>query len=184
MKLVRMQKVRDGRYLKNYNLTYLNKTGAEKEYEIVSRRELEGPNDLGSKSSGVSIVIIKDDKLLMLKEFRMGVNQVIFNLVAGMLEDGETIEECIIREVYEETGLHVKKIKDILPPAFAAVAISDMVTNLVFVEAEGELADHSSDNEQIEADFYDREEIKQLLNTEKFSSRCQMIAYFFMKSIL
>ncbi len=182
MKLIKMQKVKDGRYLKNYILTYLNKSGREKEYEIVSRRELTGPEDLGSKSSGVSIVIVRDNKLLLLREFRMGVNQVIYNLVAGMTEEGETLEECIRREVYEETGLHVKRIIDILPPSFAAVAISDMLTNLVFAEAEGELCDHTSANEQIEAAFYTREEVQVLLETKKFSSRCQMIAYFFSKN--
>lgn len=35
-----MEKVRDGRYLKNYELTYQNKAGKEKKYEIVSRKEL------------------------------------------------------------------------------------------------------------------------------------------------
>ena len=34
MKLLHMEKVKDGRYLKNYELTYLNKAGREKKYEI------------------------------------------------------------------------------------------------------------------------------------------------------
>ena len=67
----------------------------------------------------------------------------------------------------------------ILPPSFAAVAISDTTTYIALVEAEGEFGDHSSENEQIEAKFYDREEVKQLLETESFSSRAQLAAYFF-----
>jgi len=47
------------------------------------------------------------------------------------------------------------------------------------VEAEGSIDDHTSDNEQIEAKFYTKEEIRQLLETEPFSSRAQMAAYFF-----
>ena len=96
-----------------------------------------------------------------------------------MLEEGERIEECISRELYEETGLHVGKIINILPPSFAAVAISDTTTYIAFVEAEGDFEDHSSENEQIEAAFYSREEVKELLETESFSSRAQMAAYFF-----
>nr|WP_304578638.1 NUDIX hydrolase [uncultured Acetatifactor sp.] len=179
MELTKFEKVRDGKYLKNYELTYRNKAGREKKYEMVSRRELAGIEDVGGKPSGVSIVATYGDRMLLLHEFRMGVNRTIYNLCAGMLEPGESIEECVARELYEETGLKVKKIKKILPPSFAAVAISDTTTYIAFVEAEGDFEDHTSENEQIEARFYTKEEIKRLLKTESFSSRAQMAAYFF-----
>lgn len=179
MELLKLEKVKDGKYLKNYEITYRNKSGREKKYEMVSRRELSGVEDIGGKPSGVSIIATCRDKLLLLHEFRMGVNRTVYNLCAGMLEPDETIEECIARELYEETGLHIKRIKKILPPSFAAVAISDTTTYIAFVEAEGLFEDHTSENEQIEAKFYDREEVKKLLETEPFSSRAQMAAYFF-----
>ena len=179
MELTKFEKVRDGKYLKNYELTYRNKAGREKKYEMVSRRELAGIEDVGGKPSGVSIVATYGDRMLLLHEFRMGVNRTLYNLCAGMLEPGESIEECVARELYEETGLKVRKIKKILPPSFAAVAISDTTTYIAFVEAEGDFEDHTSENEQIEARFYTKEEIKRLLETESFSSRAQMAAYFF-----
>ncbi|WMC92808.1 NUDIX hydrolase [Kineothrix sp. MB12-C1] len=181
MEFIKMEKVRDGKYLKNYELTYLNKAGREKTYEIVSRKELNSVQDIGSNVSGLSIVAINDGKLLLLKEFRMGINKSIYNLCAGMMEDGETVEECIARELYEETGLLVKRIIDILPASYAAVAISDMKTHIAFVEVQGEFADNSSDNEMIEARFYTKEEVERLLQTEEFSSRAQVISYFFTK---
>lgn len=179
MEFLRFEKVKDGKYLKNYEITYLNKSGHEKKYEIVSRRELQGIEDVGGKPSGVSIVATCEGKLLLLHEFRMGVNRTVYNLCAGMLEAGEPIEDCISRELFEETGLHVRAIKKILPPSFAAVAISDTTTYIAFVEAEGNFEDHTSENEQIDANFYTREEVSRLLETEPFSSRAQMAAYFF-----
>ncbi len=203
MQLLNFQKVKDGKYLKNYELTYLNKAGKEKKYEMVSRRELNCTEDIGKNPSGVSIVatcqnmhhndakLHCDAKLLLLHEFRMGVNKTIYNLCAGMIEPGESIEDCISRELYEETGLKVKKIKKILPPSFAAVAISDTMTYIAFVEIDetslpneaSYLENHSSDNEQIEAAFYTRDEVKKLLETEPFSSRAQMAAYFFAEQV-
>ncbi|MBP3458476.1 MAG: NUDIX hydrolase [Lachnospiraceae bacterium] len=182
MKLLGIEKVRDGKYLKNYELTYLNKAGREKKYEIVSRSEISDTESLGSSVSGLSIVVICQDKLLLLREFRMGINRTIYNLCAGLLEPGESVEECIERELYEETGLKLKRIIDIMPPSFAAVAISDIQTRIAIVEAEGEFSDHTSDNEQIHAAFYTKEECAQLLKTAEFSSRSQMIAYFFTKN--
>lgn len=184
MQFIKMEKVKDGKYLKNYELTYLNKAGKEKKYEIVSRKELSAPEDIGKKVSGLSIAAVNDGKLLLLKEFRMGINRTIYNLCAGMLEEGETIEECVARELYEETGLSVKRIIDILPASYAAVAISDTKTHIVFAEAEGAFEDHTSDNEMIEARFYTKDEVKELLQTAEFSSRAQIIAYFYTKGLL
>ena len=64
MKLIKLEKVRNGKYLKNYELTYQNKAGKEKKYEIVSRKELENAEDLGRQISGVSIIAFRQDKLL------------------------------------------------------------------------------------------------------------------------
>lgn len=179
MKLISMEKVREGKYLKNYELTYENKNGKEKKYEIISRKNLESVEDLGKHSSGVSIIATKDDKFLLLHEFRMGVNKRIYNLCAGMQEAGESIDECIARELYEETGLKLKTINLILPPSYAAVAISDTKTHIAFVEVEGDIEDHTSENEEIEAGFYSKDEVKELLQNFEFSSRAQMAAYYF-----
>lgn len=183
MDFIKLEKVKDGKYLKNYELTYLNKVGREKTYEIVSRKELNEITDLGQKVSGVSIVATMGDKLLLLHEFRMGVNKWVYNLCAGMLEENETMEDCISRELYEETGLRVVNIKSILPPSYSAVAISDLKTQIAFVEVTGELEDHSSENERITAGLYTKNEVINLLENEEFSSRAQIVAHFFVHSV-
>lgn len=180
MKLKHITKVKDGKYLKNYELEYENKSGKSKKFEIVSHSEISSAEELGTKVSGVSIVALYEGKLLLLKEFRMGVNRYIYNLCAGMKEKGETIEETIKRELHEETGLDVNEIVDILPPSYAAVAITDVQTQIAIVKADGSLSDEFlSDNEEIEAGFYTKEDVKNLLQNEKFSSRAQVMAYFF-----
>ena len=182
MELLGMKKVRDSRYLKNYELTYLNKAGKEKVYEIVSHRDMTDPSELGEKISGFSIAAYSGDKMLLLREFRMGVNRYVYNLCAGMIEPGETDEECIARELFEESGLKIKKIDRILPPAYAAVAISDIANRIAFVETEGTISDeHTSANEDIKARFYSSDELRRLLETEPFTSRCQIAVYLFLQ---
>ena len=179
MELLKLEKIKDGKYLKNYELTYRNKIGKEKKYEIVSRGDIAGPEAIGKRVSGVSIVAYHEDKMLLLRQFRMGVNRFVYNLCAGMLEEGESLEECIQRELYEETGLSVGRIRAILPPSFAAVAFSDVKTQIAFVEVNGTFEDHTSANEQITAGFYTKGQVRELLETEEFSSRAQIAAYFF-----
>lgn len=179
MQLLKLEKVHDGKYLKNYELTYLNKEGKEKKFEMVSRKEITSKEQLGARPSGVSIVAYQDDKIMLLREFRMSINKSVYNLCAGMLEKGETLEQCIERELYEETGLRVKKVLKILPPSFAAVGFSDTTTYFAFVETEGEIADNTSANEKIVPCFFTKDEVAKLLETEEFSSRSQMAAYYF-----
>ena len=69
MKLKSLSKVKDGKYLKNYELEYENKNGKSKKYEIVSRSEITSVDELGEKINGVSIVVFYENKLLLLKEF-------------------------------------------------------------------------------------------------------------------
>ena len=80
---------------------------------MVSFNEMEDVSQLGNKTNGISIAATVDGKLLLLKEFRMAVGRTVFNLCAGMMESGETVEACIKRELYEEVGLTVRHIKKI-----------------------------------------------------------------------
>ena len=185
MKLLSMKKQYDGTWLHGYELTYENLAGREKTFEMVSRNALNDPSEIGARVSGVTIVAWKDDRLLLLKEFRMSINRTIYNLCAGMLEEGESVEDCARRELYEETGLRVARFIDILPPSYSAVGFSDTATWLVFLEAEGNpCCSLLSENEEISAAFYTREQIREMLKTETFSSRSQTVAWFFKNGCL
>ena len=58
-------------------------------------------------------VILKDDRILVLKQYNYNRQEEYWMLPGGGLEDGETEEEGIIREIKEETNLDVE-IKGIL----------------------------------------------------------------------
>ena len=174
-----MTKNRDTRFLKSYTLNYTNTEGNEKLYEMVSNFDYEKPEEIGQKASGVVIVGFRGDELLLLREFRMGVNQFIYNMPAGHSEAGESVEECAKRELREETGLRIKKICKILPPAYAAPDLSDSSAWVVIAEVEGEFNPQTEADEYIQPLFADKKQLRELLYSEKFSGRAQLIAYFF-----
>lgn len=60
-------------------------------------------------SPAVIVGIIHDDKILMSKYAGRTITH--YALIAGFAEIGETIEETVKREVYEEVGLHVKNLR-------------------------------------------------------------------------
>lgn len=61
-----------------------------------------------SVSPAVLVLIRKEDELLLVhaRNFKGS----FYGLVAGFLETGETLEQCVRREVYEETSLQIKNI--------------------------------------------------------------------------
>ena len=60
-------------------------------------------------SPAVIVGVIHKDRILMSKY--AGNRASHYALIAGFAEIGETIEETVRREVYEEVGLHVKNLR-------------------------------------------------------------------------
>lgn len=60
-------------------------------------------------SPAVITAIIKDNKILLAHNHNFKGN--MYSLIAGFVEVGETLEECVAREVKEEVGLNIKNIK-------------------------------------------------------------------------
>ncbi|MBK5241886.1 NAD(+) diphosphatase [Clostridium sp.] len=60
-------------------------------------------------SPAIIVAVIKENKLLL--AHNNGFPKDLYSVVAGFVEAGETLEDCVIREVSEETGINVKNIK-------------------------------------------------------------------------
>ena len=59
------------------------------------------------------VALTDDDKVVLIKQFRKPIEQVIWEIPAGKLEIGETPKECAIRELKEETGavdFHIRPV--------------------------------------------------------------------------
>ena len=68
-------------------------------------RDMSVPCEEGFINLRVGAIILKDDKLLMVGNKARP--EYLYS-VGGRIKFGETSEEAIIREVYEETGLHME----------------------------------------------------------------------------
>ena len=60
-------------------------------------------------SPAIIVRITRGDSILMVRARNFRGNY--YGLVAGFLEAGETLEECVHREVMEETGIQIKNLK-------------------------------------------------------------------------
>lgn len=60
-------------------------------------------------SPSMIVAVIKDNKILLASSRRFKTK--FYSVLAGFVEPGETLEECVKREVREETGIEVKNIR-------------------------------------------------------------------------
>ncbi|MCL2338144.1 MAG: NAD(+) diphosphatase [Firmicutes bacterium] len=60
-------------------------------------------------SPAVIVAVVKEDKILLARNvsFPNG----FYSVLAGFVEPGETLEECVLREVREEVGIEVQNIR-------------------------------------------------------------------------
>ena len=90
---------------------YCGLCGAPMEWASpISKRCTQCGEELWPKLSTAIIVLVRKDEealLVKAKNFRRD----YYGLVAGFVETGETLEECVAREVMEETGLRVTNIR-------------------------------------------------------------------------
>ncbi|MCR5592973.1 MAG: NUDIX hydrolase [Saccharofermentans sp.] len=178
MKFKSISKVYESKFITRYNIEYITADGNIKNYEMVSRSsKINTYDDLKNSPAEAVVLIIHDEtgnKILLNKEFRMAVGDFAYNFPAGLIDPGEDYKQAAIRELWEETGLKLTRIDDVWPISYSAVGIMNERAIVVVGAAEGEFAPSTSAEEEIEAHWYTKEQVKKLVKEdEHFAARTQ-----------
>jgi len=94
------------------NSKFCGRCGAENEMHYIDKaRKCSncGLMNYPSISPAIIVAVIKDSKILLAHNKKFADD--IYSTIAGFLDPGETFEECVEREVYEEICIKVKNIK-------------------------------------------------------------------------
>ena len=132
-----------------------------------------------------------NNKLILLKQMRAGVlkqqkDPLMIEIVAGLIDKGETPEKAAKRECYEETGCKIKKIINI-HSYFPAPGSSESFYHLFLGEInsfKGErILGSQEENEDILAKCYDVDEVRKLLKQKKILNGLTLLAlqWFFLE---
>ena len=130
-------------------------------------------------------------EIILIQQFRAGVlsrydDDYLFEIVAGIIDDGENPEETAIRECFEETGCEVKKIHSI-QSYFPAPGSSESYYHLFIGEIQafdGErIRGLEKENEDILVKSFKIDEVRQMLKEKKITNGLTLIAlqWFFLE---
>ncbi len=185
MQFQSIKKVQAGRFITRYDLTYQTELGNEKVYEIISRdQNLDSFEKVKAHPVDAVVLIMHSpdgEKILLNKEFRMAVGEAVFNFPAGLIDPGEAPLQSARRELKEETGLDLIRVDDTIRESYSAVGFANEKNICVVGVADGIFAKSSSDLEEIEAGWYTKQEVRELLQTQPFAARTQAYCYLWSK---
>lgn len=137
MKITRLDKLTDEKHLNLYAASFKNR-GHEGRWVYASRRDQ--PIKGERRADAVIIVPVlheegKPPRLVVIKEFRVPLSAWVYAFPAGLLEKGEKPETAARREMLEETGLKVTRVKRKSPLLFSTAGLTDESIVMVFVDA-------------------------------------------------
>ena len=142
------------------NEKHLNLFKDENNWIFASRTDLpsEYPN-------AIVIAAVKKDesdgilKLVITREYRAPLRDYEYGLPAGLIEDGESIEDCARRELKEETGLDLTNIIDVFPQTWNSSGLSDESIHIVLCNCVGNISNANlQDSEDIETLLYTKDD--------------------------
>jgi len=185
-KVTKLNSLVETRYLSLYEAEYENRVGNKRTWTIASRKD----NDTLQKqffenkeddTDGVIIAAYHKEKskLVIIKQFRIPLNNYVYELPAGLIDPGDDARSTIGRELMEETGL---KLVDVIKnrgtdKVYVSAGMTDEALTLVYCTCEGEISDeHLEDDECIEAMLVSQEEAMELIQSkEKFDIKCFLV---------
>lgn len=127
-------------------------------------------SDFYIKSEGLAICVLaltKNRQVILAKQFRPGLNEVLLELPGGKIEAGETPEIAMKRELLEETGYagDIKLIAEALDCAYSTMRRYCFVAT----DCKKVTEPQNSSTENIETILFSLEQFRELLRSGKMT---------------
>ena len=140
MKLIRTEKMTHHRHLNLFRTDYRDQRGETKGWIYASRQEIPKVETTNwDRPDAVVIVAWHTERrqLVIIREYRIVLGGYQFGFPAGLMDPGETIVDTARRELFEETGLTLRRVIRCSPPVHSSSGMTDESVSLVYAECDG-----------------------------------------------
>jgi ADP-ribose pyrophosphatase len=176
----------ESKFLSLYDAEYENKKGNKKHWIIASRKNYETlkAQYTGEREEKIDAVIIaafhkESNSLVLIRQFRIPLNDYVYELPAGLLDADETMETAVKRELKEETGLSLVDInyERSKRKVYISAGMTDESVAMVYCTCEGTLSkEYLEADEDIDAILVSQEEANEFLKKDiKMDIKIHMI---------
>lgn len=155
------KKLTNFRWLNFYQVDFVHEDGSKGNWLYVSRHEP------GTKVDAVAVVPVvstpEGNKLLLVKEFRLPIQNYEIHFPVGLIDPGENIVKAASRELKEETGYNIVTVTRISPPLITSAGLTDENLVTVFADCEPDGPQELEKFEDIELILLDLEGIREIM---------------------
>jgi len=116
--------------------------------------------------SVVVLPVLEDGRILMIRQYRHATRQYLWELVAGRIDEGETVKKAAARELKEETGYKARRFREFLD-MFPTPGFLEERMHLLLAEGLTEGEAEPEADEKIISHAYRVEELKQMMKNGK-----------------
>lgn len=187
-----VKQLTSNKYLNLFELDMLYDTGKHSTYYVSSRaKEIEGLKLKTRKNTPDGVIIYSlygenQDKVVLIRQYRCPLDGYIYEFPAGLVDEGETLEEAGVRELKEETGLDFVPVpaKDMFcKPFFTTVGMTDESCGTIYGYASGVPSKAGQEeSEEIEIVLADKAEVRRILKEENVAIMCAYMLMHFLNS--
>ena len=177
LKIIETQTEFTSKFLNLNSTTYTDANGSMKKWYWAQR-----PNNTHAVLITAFLNVNNIDKLVVIKEFRVPLNDYEYSLPAGLIDEGEDPKVAAEREFHEETGLHITKFLNFGPLVYNSAGLSDEGVHIAFAEANGEVDNSKHEvSEDIQTLLLSREDVSKLItdSSYKISAKAYLIFLMF-----
>ncbi len=170
------------KFLNFFTFDVTHKSGRDSKYFVASRaKSVEELKAVSHENTSDGVIIYslygkKQDRVVLVKQYRYPLNDFIYEFPAGLCETGENFKEAGIRELKEETGLDLEpiEVEDCYSkPFFTTIGMTDESCGTVYGYASGiPSKEGQEDSEEIEIVLADKQEVKRILREENVAIMC------------
>ena len=129
------------------------------------------------------VPLISDNELIMVRQYRYALRRETLEIPAGKIDKGESAEECIRRELAEETGFEAKVIKWLYTYA-PAVGYSNELIHLYLGSNLEKLENKVNDSEISSLEILTIDEVLGMIRNHEIVDSKTIIALAFVRRLV
>lgn len=112
----------------------------------------------------INVIAVTDDgRMVFVRQYRHGIGRTCFEIVAGVMEEGEDPMEAARRELLEETGYSGGEWRELMTLSPNASTCTNITHCYLATGVAKTAGQHLDDTEDIEVCLFSRDEVKEML---------------------